>query len=112
MISAILGSIAAVLPAIASMTAVLFLMNTNKKLEDELRQSHQENIELLMIIEGLHRADKYNASRVVKRANQASPEVIEAVKFAMMQAHPDNPNGDHDKFIKYRKLYEQLKECG
>ena len=35
-------------------------------------------------------------------------QLKEAIKFAMLQAHPDNPNGDKDKFIKYRNLYNNL----
>lgn len=32
----------------------------------------------------------------------------EAVKFAMLQAHPDNPNGSKEKFIRYKDLYDSL----
>ena len=39
-----------------------------------------------------------------------SDDLIDAVKFAMIQAHPDNPNGNKDRFIRYRKLYDYLKE--
>lgn len=38
----------------------------------------------------------------------SSPEVLEAVKFAMQKAHPDN-GGDTVRFIKYRNLYEKMK---
>ena len=36
-----------------------------------------------------------------------SDEIKEAVKYAMVCAHPDN-GGDNNTFIKYRKLYQSI----
>lgn len=35
-------------------------------------------------------------------------ELKEIIKFAMLQAHPDNPKGNKDKFIRYKELYDKL----
>ena len=35
-------------------------------------------------------------------------ELKEIIKFAMLQAHPDNLNGNKDKFIRYKELYDKL----
>lgn len=35
-------------------------------------------------------------------------QCADAVRFAMTCAHPDEPRGSNDKFIEYRKLYEEL----
>jgi regulator of replication initiation timing len=37
-------------------------------------------------------------------------EVIDAVRYAMKAAHPDNPNGNIEDFIKYRELYNKICE--
>ena len=37
-----------------------------------------------------------------------SPEVKEAVKYAMKSAHPDN-GGDAKDFMKFRELYNKIK---
>lgn len=56
---------------------------------------------------------KYKLSRLNKNSNmrnrnERNNEIEEAVKFAMIHAHPDN-GGDTQKFIKFRKLYEEIK---
>ena len=35
-------------------------------------------------------------------------EIKEAVRFAMVQAHPDNQNGDIEKFLKFKNIYDSL----
>lgn len=58
--------------------------------------------------------DKYN--RLVYRYNSLSKtkpnynkEVIEAIKFAMIQSHPDKGIcKDNETFIKFRKLYKDV----
>lgn len=42
--------------------------------------------------------------------NRIDKEVLDAIKFAMKSAHPDNIGGSPEKFIKYRDLYNKLKE--
>ena len=56
---------------------------------------------------------KYKLSRLnknsnIRKRNEQNNEIEEAVKFAMIHAHPDN-GGDTQKFIKFRKLYEEIK---
>ena len=41
-------------------------------------------------------------------SKQMSPEVKEAVKYAMKSAHPDN-GGDAKDFMKFRELYNKIK---
>lgn len=48
---------------------------------------------------------KYN-----ERKYNYDKEILDAVKFAMKSAHPDNIGGSQEKFIKYRNLYNKLKE--
>lgn len=60
--------------------------------------------------------DKKKISNYIERLNTEleceyiieKQKLKEAVKFAMLQAHPDNPNGSKEKFIKYRDLYNNL----
>ncbi len=42
------------------------------------------------------------------KSKQMSPEVKEAVKYAMKSAHPDN-GGDVKDFMKFRELYNKIK---
>lgn len=42
-------------------------------------------------------------------AVQIPEGTVEAVRFAMVQSHPDN-GGDPEKFRRYRDCYEKLKE--
>lgn len=59
--------------------------------------------------------DKYN--KLVYKYNSLSKskpnykkEVIEAIKFAMIQSHPDKGIcKDNELFIKFRKMYEDLR---
>lgn len=38
-----------------------------------------------------------------------NPDVIDAVKYAMVKAHPDN-GGKQDDFVKFKHIYEKIKE--
>ena len=62
---------------------------------------------------GLYTISQLNQYSLTRRHFNTRPEYsddfIDAIKFAMTQAHPDNPNGDKDRFIRYRRLYEHLK---
>lgn len=46
-----------------------------------------------------------------KQMNQkVTPQVpLDLVKFAMVQAHPDKPNGSQERFVRYNQIYKQLK---
>ena len=39
----------------------------------------------------------------------ASPEIQEAIHYAMLKSHPDN-GGKQEDFIKFRNLYERVKK--
>ena len=39
--------------------------------------------------------------------NPITPDIKEAVHYAMIKAHPDN-EGNQEDFIKFRKLYERI----
>lgn len=43
-----------------------------------------------------------------KNFNVSTKNIKEAIRFAMSQAHPDNPNGSNERFIKYKELYDNL----
>lgn len=76
-----------------------------KRLEDKNQELEQKNTELLMRL-------CFQQTRVkvdTKPNTNYDKDVKEAVRFAMLQAHPDQPQGNHDKFIKYKNLYEQMK---
>lgn len=53
-----------------------------------------------------------SALEVYKRTNSnninVDKDLKEAVKFAMIQSHPDK-GGDSEKFVKFRELYNKLK---
>ncbi len=58
------------------------------------------------VIEGMARnASKYSPFSYEKR--NVSQDEIEAVKYAMKHAHPDNGRNSED-FIKFKNIYEQL----
>lgn len=53
-------------------------------------------------------SDLYRYTNLHTTSNSYSEDVIEAVKFAMIHAHPDN-GGDPNTFIKYKNLYDKIK---
>jgi hypothetical protein len=57
---------------------------------------------------------KRNAEHFLNLSQSAGPafadeELVSAVKYAMKAAHPDNPNGNQEDFIKFRNLYNKIK---
>lgn len=88
---------------------VSFALN-NAKLRIDLDKRMNENIMLCMEIERLRHLERLTKYQNSSRKNNftASSDVIEAVKFAMTKAHPDNPGGSNERFIKYKELYDSL----
>lgn len=60
------------------------------------------------IFEYEYKLSRLNKNSNMRNRNERNNEIEEAVKFAMIHAHPDN-GGDTQKFIKFRKLYEEIK---
>jgi predicted nuclease with TOPRIM domain len=78
--------------------------------EYEISILRRENHKLQIHVKGL-RSDitalrTENVAHVQKY--KESPEVKEAVKYAMKSAHPDN-GGDAKDFMKFRELYNKIK---
>ena len=53
-----------------------------------------------------HMVDELMKRRTSNNSN-ISPDTIQAVKYAMKRAHPDN-GGNADDFIRFQKCYEEL----
>ena len=73
----------------------------------------KNNREMLDIFNYINRLELENKKLKMNQCNNASDisnkkDIKEALKFAMLQAHPDNPNGSNEKFIKYKSLYDRL----
>lgn len=76
----------------------------------ELENLRSQNVDLLM--ENMQLKSLVGAYRNVYgngfNSKQGIPQgTIEAVKYAMKHAHPDN-GGNSEDFIKFKNLYEQL----
>lgn len=46
----------------------------------------------------------------IRRGNSIPSDTIQAVKYAVKHAHPDN-GGNEEDFIRFRKCYEKLVGC-
>lgn len=75
------------------------LKKENERIRSELWCVRDRNNQLRKVIERYEEA-KFNSKPVPKGA-------IEAVKYAMKHAHPDN-GGNAEDFIKFQKCYEEL----
>lgn len=51
---------------------------------------------------------RYKAMEPYNRNTKVSSDTLEAVKYAMNKAHPDN-GGDAEKFMRYKKCYDELR---
>lgn len=52
---------------------------------------------------------KHNSLLMVKQKSNYDKEVTEAIKFAMIQSHPDKGIcKNNETFIRFRKLYKEL----
>ena len=85
----------------------------NVKLRMDIQKKREEGLMLCMEIERLRHllnCQTYHNDfhRNKSSNNKISPEMVEAVKFAMTKAHPDNPGGSDERFIKYKKLYDEI----
>ena len=104
----IIEAIGATAPYVVMICGYIFLIckfcKDKIKMRERIKNLEVENIILIW---------KLNQYSLTRRHFNTRPEYsddfIDAIKFAMTQAHPDNPNGDKDRFIRYRKLYEHLK---
>ena len=70
------------------------------------RENHKLQIRVSVLRDDITALRKENVAHVQKY--KESPEVKEAVKYAMKSAHPDN-GGDANDFMKFRELYNKIK---
>ena len=100
----VLKLIGAIAPYVAMIYIIYWFIKDKIKTQKRIHELESENFMLLF---------KINQYTIIRRRFNTRPEnseeLVDAVKFAMTQAHPDNPNGDKDRFIRYRRLYEHLK---
>lgn len=70
------------------------------------RENHKLQIRVSVLRDDITALRTENVAHVQKY--KESPEVKEAVKYAMKSAHPDN-GGDAKDFMKFRELYNKIK---
>lgn len=70
------------------------------------RENHKLQIHVNVLRSDITALRTENVAHVQKY--KESPEVKEAVKYAMKSAHPDN-GGDAKDFMKFRELYNKIK---
>jgi predicted nuclease with TOPRIM domain len=70
------------------------------------RENHKLQIHVNVLKSDITALRTENVAHVQKY--KESPEVKEAVKYAMKSAHPDN-GGDAKDFMKFRELYNKIK---
>ena len=71
--------------------------------KDNALQLKRDNWQLKSALEFYKRPD-------IKGGIEINEEIKEAVRFAMIQSHPDKNNcKTNDEFIKFRELYNKLK---
>ena len=70
------------------------------------RENHKLQIHVNVLKSDITALRTGNVAHVQKY--KESPEVKEAVKYAMKSAHPDN-GGDAKDFMKFRELYNKIK---
>jgi regulator of replication initiation timing len=68
----------------------------------------RENANLKM--ENMRLKDHFVLNRIYKQTNKpvADKDMVEAVKYAMKKAHPDN-GGKQEDFIKFNNLYNKIR---
>lgn len=80
-----------------------------KKLQEKLEERDEEILNLKYKIIDLEFENKNETIKYVHRNKITVPDgALEAVRYAMNKSHPDN-GGKHEDFIKFRKLYEEMK---
>lgn len=70
------------------------------------RENHKLQIRVSVLRDDITALRTENVAHVQKY--KESPEVKEAVKYAMKSAHPDN-GGDAKDFMRFRELYNKIK---
>ena len=70
------------------------------------RENNKLQIRVSVLRDDITALRKENVAHVQRY--KESPEVKEAVKYAMKSAHPDN-GGDAKDFMKFRELYNKIK---
>lgn len=75
-----------------------------ERLKSRNAELFMENMQLQSLI-GAYRNVYGNG---YQRVPQISKDTVDAVRYAMKHAHPDN-GGDVDDFIRFQKCYEELK---
>jgi predicted nuclease with TOPRIM domain len=70
------------------------------------RENHKLQIRVSVLKSDITALRTENVAHVQR--HKGSPEVKEAVKYAMKSAHPDN-GGDAKDFMKFRELYNKIK---
>lgn len=78
----------------------------NKKLERKLSKAKIDISVLQAANQSLSRQLFMGTNPSRYRYNS---DVIDAVKYAMVKAHPDN-GGKQDDFVKFKHIYEKIKE--
>lgn len=85
------------------------------RLNEELNDKAETEIQLMKLragYEALTRAylkqSKTDYNNSIKHINNVPKDTLEAVKYAMNKAHPDNA-GDAEKFMRYKKCYDELR---
>lgn len=87
------------------------LMEVNHEkwiLENEKRNLSMQNLRLRQQIERYERTEMFNGFYKKPSIPQGT---IEAVKYAMKKAHPDN-GGNTEDFMRFQKVYEELTKNG
>lgn len=75
----------------------------NVRLQDEIAR----NADLQTVIQDMIKKDEMSRYGNEREYRKAPKGTVEAVKYAMKHAHPDN-GGDAEDFIRFKKCYEKL----
>lgn len=82
--------------------------NKIKSLNNEIRIKDMEIQNKNNIIRHLSMNAYISKQIINERSNvNVTNDMVEAVKYAMKKAHPDN-GGNQELFIKFRKVYEEM----
>ena len=92
-----------------SITANVILLFEKVGLQQE-NEEHLREIELRyneLLMKYFHATNRNTILESNKTTVKINEDIIEAVKYAMNKAHPDN-GGLNDDFIKFHKLYQRI----
>lgn len=78
----------------------IILIRENENLAIENRRLHQENTTLNSAF--------YDVQRRAAKTSIKDDDIVEAVRYAMKKAHPDN-GGEQADFIKFNNLYNKIR---